>query len=133
MEEPKERRKTTMSGSRSRLEKRPLVAPHIASLPKSGIRDFFDLVSTMKDVINDNNAPMGTRPAMNIEIGADVNYSIQSKGSCKVDVINKAAQKEIVMDDNGTHHIVSRDEASGQLSMFNNYDEYIDAVKNGKY
>ena len=41
-----------MNGSRSRLEKRPLVAPHIASLPKSGIRDFFDLVSTMKDVIS---------------------------------------------------------------------------------
>ena len=41
-----------MSGSRSHLEKRPLVAPHIASLPKSGIRDFFDLVSTMKDVIS---------------------------------------------------------------------------------
>ena len=41
-----------MSGSRSHLEKRPLVASHIASLPKSGIRDFFDLVSTMKDVIS---------------------------------------------------------------------------------
>ena len=41
-----------MSGSRSRLEKRMLVAPHIAALPKSGIRDFFDLVSTMKDVIS---------------------------------------------------------------------------------
>jgi len=41
-----------MSGSKSHLEKRPLVAPHIASLPKSGIRDFFDLVSTMKDVIS---------------------------------------------------------------------------------
>ena len=41
-----------MNGSKSHLEKRPLVAPHIASLPKSGIRDFFDLVSTMKDVIS---------------------------------------------------------------------------------
>ena len=41
-----------MSGSKSHPEKRPLVAPHIASLPKSGIRDFFDLVSTMKDVIS---------------------------------------------------------------------------------
>ena len=41
-----------MSGSRSHLEKRPLVAPHIAALPKSGIRDFFDLVNTMKDVIS---------------------------------------------------------------------------------
>ncbi|MBE6370492.1 MAG: aminotransferase class I/II-fold pyridoxal phosphate-dependent enzyme [Lentisphaerae bacterium] len=41
-----------MNGSKSHPEKRPLVAPHIASLPKSGIRDFFDLVSTMKDVIS---------------------------------------------------------------------------------
>ena len=41
-----------MSGSKSHPEKRPLVAPHIASLPKSGIRDFFDLVSTMKDAIS---------------------------------------------------------------------------------
>ncbi len=28
------------------------VAPHIASLPRSGIRDFFDLVANMKDVIS---------------------------------------------------------------------------------
>ena len=41
-----------MSGSKSHPEKRSLVAPHIAALPKSGIRDFFDLVSTMKDVIS---------------------------------------------------------------------------------
>ena len=41
-----------MNGSKSHPEKRPLVAPHIAALPKSGIRDFFDLVSTMKDVIS---------------------------------------------------------------------------------
>ncbi len=41
-----------MNGSKSHPEKRPLVAPHIASLPKSGIRDFFDLVSTMKDVVS---------------------------------------------------------------------------------
>ena len=41
-----------MNGSKSRPEKRSLVAPHIAALPKSGIRDFFDLVSTMKDVIS---------------------------------------------------------------------------------
>ena len=36
-----------MNGSKSHPEKRSLVAPHIAALPKSGIRDFFDLVSTM--------------------------------------------------------------------------------------
>ena len=31
---------------------RPRVAPHIAALPKSGIRDFFELVNTMEDVIS---------------------------------------------------------------------------------
>lgn len=31
---------------------RNFVADHIAVLPKSGIRDFFDLVSTMKDVVS---------------------------------------------------------------------------------
>ena len=41
-----------MSDFKSRPERHPLVAPHIAALPKSGIRDFFDLVSTMKDVIS---------------------------------------------------------------------------------
>ena len=41
-----------MKDSKSHPEKRSLVAPHIAALPKSGIRDFFDLVSTMKDVIS---------------------------------------------------------------------------------
>jgi len=40
-----------MNVSKSRPEKRR-VAPHIAELPKSGIRDFFELVSTMDDVIS---------------------------------------------------------------------------------
>ncbi|MBR6470194.1 MAG: aminotransferase class I/II-fold pyridoxal phosphate-dependent enzyme [Victivallales bacterium] len=31
---------------------RPRVAPHIAALPKSGIRDFFELVNAMEDVIS---------------------------------------------------------------------------------
>ena len=38
-----------MSDSRSC---RDFVAPHIAVLPKSGIRFFFDLVNTMSDVIS---------------------------------------------------------------------------------
>ena len=40
-----------MSTSKSR-HKRSWVAKHIADLPKSGIRDFFDIVSTMKEVIS---------------------------------------------------------------------------------
>ncbi len=41
-----------MSVSRSSHSRRSWVAAHIAALPKSGIRDFFDLVCTMKDVIS---------------------------------------------------------------------------------
>ena len=90
-------------------------------------------ISTSKDIINDDNAPTGTRPAMNIEIDADVSHMIQSKGKTKVDVITRGHQKELVMDDNGELHIVSRDEASGQLSMFNTYDEYKKAMEDGTY
>ena len=39
-----------MNGSKSASEK--FIAPHIASLPKSGIRRFFELVNTMDDVIS---------------------------------------------------------------------------------
>lgn len=38
--------------SESKLYHRPLVARHIAELPKSGIRKFFDIVNTMDDVIS---------------------------------------------------------------------------------
>lgn len=38
-----------MSGSKS-LRNR--IAPHVRDIPRSGIRDFFDIVSTMKDVIS---------------------------------------------------------------------------------
>ena len=40
----------TMNGSKSVSEK--FIAPHIAALPKSGIRRFFDLVNSMDDVIS---------------------------------------------------------------------------------
>ena len=90
-------------------------------------------VTTSKDIINDDNAPMGTRPAMNIEIDADVSSVIQKKGKTKVDVITRGHQKELVMDDCGQFFIVSREEASGQLSMFNSYDEYKKAMEDGVY
>jgi aminotransferase len=38
-----------MSGSKSL---RSRVAPHVRDIPRSGIRDFFDIVSTMKEVIS---------------------------------------------------------------------------------
>lgn len=48
-------------------------------------------------------------------------------------ILTRANQKELVMDDNGEMHIVSREEASGQLSMFNTYDEYKKAMEDGTY
>ena len=88
-------------------------------------------ISTTKAMIDDDNAPTGTRPSMSIEIEADVSHMIQSKGKTKVDVINRGHQRELVMDDSGVLHIVSREEASGQLSMFNSYDEYKKAIEEG--
>jgi aminotransferase len=41
-----------MNGSPSRLDPATRVAPHIAGLPRSGIRDFFDIVSTRQDIIS---------------------------------------------------------------------------------
>ncbi|MGI5924714.1 MAG: pyridoxal phosphate-dependent aminotransferase [Lentisphaeria bacterium] len=38
--------------SDSKLSPRQWVAPHVAGLPRSGIRDFFELVQTMDDVIS---------------------------------------------------------------------------------
>ena len=38
-----------MNGSKSL---RSRIAPHVRDIPRSGIRDFFDMVSTMKDVIS---------------------------------------------------------------------------------
>ena len=38
-----------MSGSKSPRDR---VAAHVRDIPRSGIRDFFDIVSTMKDVIS---------------------------------------------------------------------------------
>lgn len=88
-------------------------------------------VTTEKHVVEDDNAQMGTRPAMSIEIGAKVTYVLQSKGEQKVDVITRKNEKELVIDDDGVFYIVSRDEASGQLSMFNTWDEYKEAVEEG--
>ena len=88
-------------------------------------------VSTTKAIISDDNAPTGTRPAMDIEISGDVSHVNQSKGKTKVDILTRANQKELVMEDNGELHVVSREEASGQLSMFNTYDEYKKAIEEG--
>ena len=46
----------------SKLSPDSWVAEHIAALPKSGIRDFFDIVSTMEDVISLGIGDQPTKP-----------------------------------------------------------------------
>jgi len=85
-----------------------------------------------RDVINDNNAPMGTRPAIHPEMDYKVGAMVQEKFGTDGEIIPKGSD-ELLVDDNGDFFLVSKEEASGQLSMFNTYDEYIDAVKDGKF
>ena len=44
--------KKNTNGSKSPLDLKSKLAQHIVTLPKSGIRDFFELVNTMDDVIS---------------------------------------------------------------------------------
>ena len=85
-----------------------------------------------RDVINDNNAPMGTRPTIHPEMDYKVGAMVQEKFGTDGEIIPKGSD-ELLVDDNGGFFLVSKEEASGQLSMFNTYDEYIDAVKDGKF
>jgi len=39
----------------------------------------------------------------------------------------------LLVDGNGDFFLVSKEEASGQLSMFNTWDEFKEAVDNGKH
>ncbi|MBQ8962183.1 MAG: hypothetical protein IJ089_07535 [Clostridia bacterium] len=85
-----------------------------------------------RDVIADDNAPSGERPAIHPEIDYKINSTMQEKFGTDGDIIPKGSD-ELLVDEDGEFFLVSKEEASGQLSMFNTYDEYVDAVKDGKY
>lgn len=80
-----------------------------------------------RDVIKDDNADTGTRPAIHPEIDYKINFSMQQKGSVDGEIIPMGSD-ELLVDDNGDFFLVSREEASGQLSMFNTWDEFARAV-----
>ena len=84
-----------------------------------------------RDLINDDNAPMGTRPAIHPEMDYKIGATVQEKFGTDGDIIPRGSD-ELLVDDAGFFFLVSKEEASGQLSMFNSYDEYIDAVKDGR-
>jgi len=78
-------------------------------------------VELIKVDLADDNAPTGTRPAMKPEISARIVAAMQQRVDKKCNVIGRASKKEILIDDDGNMCLVSEEEASGQLSMFNTY------------
>jgi len=84
-------------------------------------------IVTDETVVKDNNAPMGERPALIPDISYKLSVTMQTKGETKGDIVSAKSDKELLMDDIGRYYLVSKEEASGQLSMFNSYDEYTEA------
>ena len=79
-------------------------------------------IALIPQTIPDNNAPTGTRSAVPIKIAYKVAVTLQSKAELKGDVV-KDFKHELVQDDTKAFYILNSDEASGQLNMFNGYDE----------
>ena len=74
--------------------------------------------------INDN-APFGQREALVPDITYKVALTLQAKADTKGNIVR--SDHELIRDDDGSFYIVTTEEASGQLSMFNGYDELPDA------
>lgn len=76
-----------------------------------------------RDEIEDADAPTGTRMALHPEAKAKVSFTLQHKGNVDMDVIPKGSD-ELLMDSTGGAYLVSREEASEQLTRYNNWDEF---------
>lgn len=74
-----------------------------------------------RKTIKDDNSPAGVREALQPRATYKISVVMQTKGEAKGDVIGVG--NELVRDDDGAYYVLSREEASGQLSMFNCYDE----------
>lgn len=85
-------------------------------------------IDLMRAVIDDDNAPTGKRERVIPEITAKIARTMTWKDDERVSVVNLKSRKELLMDDTGEFFIVSEEEASGQLSMFNSFDEFSEEV-----
>ncbi|MBQ3478190.1 MAG: hypothetical protein IJH25_08470 [Clostridia bacterium] len=89
-------------------------------------------IDLLKLTLNDDNAPTGTREAMRPKIGYKISSVLQDKDDDKGDVIVRSSGKELLTDGSGNYFIVDAEEASGQLSMFNSWDEFREAAMEGQ-
>lgn len=75
----------------------------------------------LEDEVSCENSPTGKREAKIPHIGYKLLLSMQSKAERKDDVVGKGHE---VIKDGSSYYIVTKEEASGQLNMFNGYDEF---------
>lgn len=86
-------------------------------------------ISLIKQVIKDDNAQTGQREALRPDINARIVAAMQQRVDKKVGVVGKTSNVELLVDDTGDFFFVTKEEASGQLSMFNSWDEFKDAAE----
>ena len=79
-----------------------------------------DLILVHK-TIEDDNAPTGERDALVPDITYKLALTMQAKADTKGNVVR--SDHELVEGDEGSYYIITTKEASGQLNMFNGYDE----------
>lgn len=77
----------------------------------------------LEDEVSCENSPTGKREAKIPHIGYKLLLSMQSKAERKDDVVGKGHE---VIKDGSSYYIVTKEEASGQLNMFNGFDEFPD-------
>lgn len=79
-------------------------------------------IETVKKDFKDDNSPTGVREAVYPKITYKCTDKLEAKGEVEGDVV-RGFNYELVRDDYGNYGIVTTEEASGQLNMFNGYDE----------
>lgn len=84
-------------------------------------------IATEEIMLADANAQMGVRPALEPSINYTLTLTMQDKSDLKGDIGGKG--KELVQGRDGRFYLVSREEASGQMSMFNSWDEYHEVMR----
>lgn len=85
-------------------------------------------IRLLKTVVKDDNAQTGSREQVTPDIGYKIASVIQDKDDVKGDVIRRGSGKEILTD-GLNFYLVPDEEASGQLSMFNSWDEFAEEAE----
>lgn len=85
-------------------------------------------IGIMKTTVKDDNAQSGYRQSRLPTITYKVGTVLQQKDETKGKIVKPGEDKEILVDDLGDFFLVSKEEASGQLSMFNSWDELMQDI-----